>query len=351
VRVRPAGEAGAAPIALERARIRASLTGERKLSRDEERDVGARLPVRISVDARFVLRNHGDQRAVETFAVPDWLEFGESGAPWGLKRLRVTVGGKAVESELRELEAPYPWTASLPGDLEGMDPQGARTFTVAFRARQRLEVRVRYEVVPTNSLGGSELCVSRLPGSLRERAWWLRAADRRGGWAFRDSYCRAFTFWLDGLADWHDVGPIDVELLGRLERPWPHLFAPLPAAAAVGRSRIRWRFSGSAVPAAAAVVWIEPTYQDRDDLWLPLFDTTEQARAWIEHARASGYDRSFFVILRDVYRARYDRRGVSRATRDLLRWRDDLDPGYLQGEPQGQDAAIMELLSTAARPR
>jgi hypothetical protein len=305
-----------------------------------EKMVGAYLPTDFKVDATFVVKNPTGTLVREEFAIPVWSEFLEADAPVGMKNLQVTVGKRATKAAVRNLSAKAPWAASI-------ETEQAYVFGLSLAAKKSVTIRLRYSLPALNSMGGAEVCMQG-PKAIRTMPWWLEVGDSPSGWKFKESYCRSFSFWLFGLDRWPKVGSVAVSIRGRLNRPFAHLNAPVPAPKLATSKHVRWSFSGMTAPPLVSMVWLSLIFQD--DAFrkhLPLFDSLAQAQSWVAHAKKSSQSAAMVGDVLALYALRRGQR-VSAATRKLWKWRPvDGKPG---STPAGaQDDVIEKFLRKELR--
>lgn len=297
----------------------------------EERIVMARESITIRYDAEtrdhrrrwvaecvFVFRNQSDEPVEVQMGFPDWHAHGEApvldagGKPtadsFAIRDFRVRVAGKEIPAVRKEIENEEARPA-LPRRVK-LAYDAAHTWTVRFAPGETIEVKNTYRFGGFSSNGPFDGCVwGKRPGLLRS-IFWRRAPAKKNGWDFENCVCRSVGYIVTTGRTWG--GPIGEAEIAIQIPPgmWPHLLVPLPAATRVADGWVRWRFRKWTPKDELSVVFVRPVFPEAEGpetegLWLPLFDTPQQARAWVRFARKNGFARELVALVRKAYELRH----------------------------------------------
>lgn len=251
----------------------------------------------------FTFRNLTDQPVEVQMGFPDWRAHGDhTEDPWAIRDFTVRVRGKATHAVHKAVEAPGEAPAA-PRRMK-LDYDAAYTWTVRFAPGERVMVENTYRFGGFSSNGPLSACVwDERPGRLAS-VFWRRAPKLPGGWDFENCLCRVVSYVVTTGRTWG--GPIGVADIAIQLPPntWPHLFAPLPAATQVDQGWVRWHFERWTPTDELRIVFVRPLFPDKD-IWLPLFDTPAQARAWVRFARQNRFGRALVRQMRQAYAFRH----------------------------------------------
>jgi hypothetical protein len=270
---------------------------------------------RWKADGTFTFVNESTQTAKVQMAFPDSraVEDEDSTYQWGIRNFKGIVDGKPVKATPKYVEMP-PQSEKhrLP---RGVELRFDRAFTWAVRFRPKATVVVKntyvFGGVMTNGPFSSVYTEQGFTPAAPLFCVKAKIDPEKRKFDFDDGLADGVTYIVTSGRTWS--GPIGEAHIA-IEMPpgvLPHLLVPSPCATSMGQGFVRWDKTDWLPEIDLSLYRTFPTSKDLDQLNVnslydapSLFESVEQAKAWLEFAKANGAKPDLVKTMHDAYLAR-----------------------------------------------
>ncbi len=245
-------------------------------------------------DCEFVFENTTNQKVTVKMGFPDWfLNWGEEPSMWALKDFTAVVDGQSVKTTHAEVKKGLP-------DQKRLEYNGAYTWPVVFAPKAKINVKNTYVFTGFSSMGPFDGCMNARDSKIAKDLFWKNSKQKPNGWDFENCSCSVISYIVTTGRTWGgSIGEADIKI--QLDEEYlPHTVVVYPQPTRVSNGWIQWQFKNWKPESDLTVMFLRPAPPDSATDKTPLFDTTEQARAWLKYAQKNNFDKPLIAKVREV---------------------------------------------------